>query len=83
MNGTQNLSEDIVFLSSKNWTITPYAGVGIDFLSDHHTGYSTISSIKLTYAIYYAIGGLKAHYNWENWMLGFASRLSSYVQSIP
>jgi hypothetical protein len=42
----------------------------MDFLSDHHTGYSTVSSIKLTYAIYYGIGGLKAHYNWENWMLG-------------
>jgi hypothetical protein len=58
------------FSASENWMITPYAGFGFDFLSDHHTGYSTISPIKLNYSIYYAVVGLKAHYNWENWMVG-------------
>ena len=58
------------FSPNDNWMITPYAGLGLDFLSDHHTGYSTIAPIKLNYAIYYALFGLKAHYTWENWMLG-------------
>jgi hypothetical protein len=59
------------FSAHTNWMITPYAGIGLDFLSDHHTGYSTISPIKLNYAIYYALVGLKTHYTWQNWMLGF------------
>lgn len=58
------------FSASENWVITPYAGIGFDFLSDHHTGYSTISPIKLKYTLYYALAGLKTHYHWENWMLG-------------
>jgi hypothetical protein len=58
------------FSALKNWTITPYAGVGFDFLSDHHKGYSTIPPIKLKYTIYYALAGLETHYTWQNWMLG-------------
>lgn len=58
------------FSALKNWTITPYVGMGLDFLSDHHTGYSTISPIKLKYAIYYAVAGLETHYNWQDWILG-------------
>ena len=54
----------------KNWTITPYAGLGLDFLSDHHTGYSNTSPIHLNYAIYYAIAGVETHYTWQDWMLG-------------
>ena len=54
----------------KNWTITPYAGFGFDFLFDHHTGYASISPIKLNYAIYYAIAGFETHYTWQDWMLG-------------
>lgn len=54
----------------KNWTITPYAGLGLDFLSDHHTGYSFISPIRLKYTIYYAVAGLETHYTWQNWMMG-------------
>ena len=26
----------------ENWTITPYAGLGFDFLFDDHTGYASI-----------------------------------------
>lgn len=58
------------FSALTNWTITPYVGLGIDFLSDRHTGYSTVSPIKLNYALYYALAGLETHYTWENWMLG-------------
>ncbi len=58
------------FRALKNWTITPYAGIGFDFLSDHHSSYSSISSIKLKYAIYYALAGLETHYTWQDWMLG-------------
>jgi hypothetical protein len=54
----------------KNWTITPYLGVGIDFLFDDHTGYDSIAPIHLNYTIYYAVGGLETHYVWPNWMLG-------------
>ncbi len=54
----------------KHWTITPYVGLGFDFLFDDHTSYDSISSIDLKYTIYYAIAGLKTHYTWKNWMLG-------------
>jgi len=58
------------FSALKNWTITPYIGIGLDFLSDHHKGHSTISPIHLKYDIYYAVAGLETHYAWQNWMLG-------------
>ncbi len=67
----------------KNWTITPYAGLGFDFLFDDHTGYASISPIDLNYTIYYAIAGLETHYTWQDWMLGLQARLPSYFQSIP
>jgi hypothetical protein len=54
----------------KNWTVTPYAGIGLDFLSNHLTGYSTVAPIGLKYATYYAIVGLETHYTWQTWMLG-------------
>ncbi|MBI3508666.1 MAG: hypothetical protein HY069_03410 [Chlamydiia bacterium] len=54
----------------KNWTVTPYVGLGFDFLFDDHTGYSTIAPINLNYTIYYAVAGFKTHYTWPNWMLG-------------
>jgi hypothetical protein len=58
------------FSALKNWTITPYVGLGLDFLSDHHSRHSTIAPIQLNYDIYYAIAGLETHYAWKNWMLG-------------
>lgn len=58
------------FSALENWTITPYVGIGLDFLSDHHKRHSTISSIHLKYDIYYAVAGLETHYTWQNWMLG-------------
>lgn len=53
-----------------NWTITPYAGMGLDFLHDNHTGYSTVAPIQLRYNLYYALIGFDAHYTWTNWMAG-------------
>ncbi|MBU6384065.1 MAG: hypothetical protein KGQ49_00155 [Verrucomicrobia bacterium] len=53
-----------------NWTITPYAGLGFDFLFDDRTGYGSIAPIDLQYTIYYAIVGLETHYVWPNWTLG-------------
>jgi hypothetical protein len=58
------------FSALKNWTITPYAGLGLDFLSDHRTGNSRASPIHLKYAIYYALAGVETHYTWQDWMLG-------------
>lgn len=52
------------------WTITPYAGLGFDFLFDNHTGYGSVAPIKLQYTIYYAIAGLETHYTWDHWTLG-------------
>ena len=54
----------------KNWTLSPYAGIGFDFLSDHHTGYSTLSPIHLKYTLYYALAGVETHYLWQDWMVG-------------
>jgi len=54
----------------KNWTITPYAGIGFDFLTDHRSRSSSTPPIKLKYAIYYALAGLETHYAWQDWMLG-------------
>jgi hypothetical protein len=55
---------------TENWSITPYAGLGLDFLHSHQTAYSTFSSITLHYAIYYAVGGLEVKYTQDNWMIG-------------
>jgi hypothetical protein len=54
----------------RNWTITPYAGLGFDFLFDDRTGYGSIAPIDLKYTIYYAIVGFETHYTWPDWMLG-------------
>ncbi len=53
-----------------HWSITPYAGLGLDFIHANQSGYSTIAPIKLRYALYYAIAGLDTRYAWQNWMLG-------------
>lgn len=54
----------------KNWSITPYVGLGIDYLHDYHHGYYAISPIKLRYSLYYAVAGFDTHYTWRDWMLG-------------
>jgi hypothetical protein len=54
----------------KNWTITPYAGLGFDFLFDDHTGYGSVAPINLSYTIYYAVVGVETHYVWTDWTLG-------------
>ena len=53
-----------------HWTITPYAGMGFDFLTDHQSAYSSISSIRLKYKLYYAVAGFDTHYTWNNWSFG-------------
>jgi hypothetical protein len=58
------------FSAHENWTITPYVGLGFDFLSDHHTRHHNIAPIHLKYTIYYAVAGLETHYAWDNWKLG-------------
>jgi outer membrane protein W len=58
------------FSPLENWVITPYVGIGLDYLSDHLTRHSSVSSIRLKYSIYYAIAGVETHYTWQNWMVG-------------
>lgn len=55
---------------NKHWMITPYAGIGMDFIHDNHSSYSDISSIQLRYNLYYAIGGVETRYSWQNYYLG-------------
>ena len=50
--------------------ITPRAGLGLDFISDHRSGFAFISPIHVKYDIYYALAGLEAHYTWTDWMFG-------------
>jgi hypothetical protein len=54
----------------QNWTITPYAGLGFDFLFDNRTGYGSVAPLDLKYTIYYALVGFETHYTWTDWMLG-------------
>ena len=58
------------FSPLKNLAVTPYVGMGIDYIHDAHSAYSTFTSITLNYSIYYAVIGLKTHYTWDNWMAG-------------
>jgi hypothetical protein len=52
------------------WSVTPYGGVGLDFLNDHKLASGSFTTIKLKYQIYYALGGLDIHYIAKNWSLG-------------
>jgi hypothetical protein len=58
------------FSPIKNWRVTPYIGMGIDYISDAQSPYSIYTDIKLGYSIYYSIIGLKTQYTWKNWMAG-------------
>ena len=49
------------------WKLTPYVGIGIDFLTDHKKAYANISAIELKYRLYYAIFGLDVRYAWKDW----------------
>jgi ankyrin repeat protein len=58
------------FSASDHWSITPYAGIGFDFLNDYHTNLCYIPEIQVKYRIFYALIGLETHYTWKNWMVG-------------
>ncbi len=58
------------FCAYPRLTITPYAGIGLDFLKDHKKAYSIFSSVTLNYRTYYALFGFDMHYAWENCYLG-------------
>ena len=58
------------FRALKNWTITPYVGLGLDFLHDDHSAYASVAPTYLRYNIYYAVAGLDTRYTWPDWMLG-------------
>lgn len=65
----------------KDLSITPYGGLGIDFLHDSRSAYSDISSITLRYSLYYAVAGVDLHYTRPNWMIGLqADCLPSFNQ---
>jgi hypothetical protein len=53
-----------------NWSITPYAGLGVDFLHDRHTKTSSLASISLRYSLYYAVAGIDTRYFGRDWMVG-------------
>lgn len=51
-------------------TITPYVGMGLDFLHDNKKSHGTIAAIKLDYSIYYALAGLDFQYYWRSFSVG-------------
>lgn len=53
----------------KSWTLTPYAGLGLDYIHDNHAATASLASIQLRYHLYYAIAGLDTRYVWSNWMV--------------
>ncbi len=58
------------FRVKHHWTITPYAGLGLDFFRSHQTSYDTFDSITLHYNDYYAVAGLETRYTWNDWLFG-------------
>lgn len=58
------------FGATSNFSVTPYAGLGLEFLRDNLKAYSSISAIDLKYRIYYAVVGFDARYTGENWYMG-------------
>ncbi len=58
------------FCAMPRFTITPYAGVGLDYLNDHKDAYSTIASISLHYRTNYSIFGFDSKYSWDGYYLG-------------
>lgn len=57
------------------WTFTPYAGIGMEFLTEHRTSYTTdselfVPSIKMRYQLYYAVAGLDIHCTVKKWSFG-------------
>lgn len=55
--------------SCGRWSVTPYVGVGIEFLYDHHSGFDSIAPIGLNYNLYYAVVGLETRYHWQDWLV--------------
>jgi hypothetical protein len=58
------------FSSCRRWSITPYVGVGFDFIHDNKSPYQMIDPMKLRYNLYYAVAGFDLHYRSANWMAG-------------
>lgn len=58
------------FSIKNRWSITPYLGVGIDWLKAEHSAYSSTPSIKLTYETQYALIGCKTSYKVQKWSFG-------------
>ena len=58
------------FSALKNWTITLYAGLGLDFLHCNKLGTASLLPINLRYHLYYAVAGFETHYVWNDWMFG-------------
>jgi hypothetical protein len=56
--------------AGQDWTVTPYAGIGLDFLTEKRSGYSSVAPITLKYDSYYALAGLETRYSWPDWMWG-------------
>ena len=54
----------------ENWIITPYAGLGLEFLYEGLSSYGSTASTHLQYNIYYAIAGFDTRYIWADWTLG-------------
>jgi hypothetical protein len=58
-------------------SITPYVGIGFDFLKETKSSYPG----TLHYRIYYALAGVDIHYYWQDWLAGVqAECLPTFTQ---
>ena len=58
------------FARCSHWSITPYAGIGFDFLKDRQEAHSDVSAITLHYRLYYALFGFDTRYALQKWTFG-------------
>jgi len=55
----------------ERWMITPYLGIGVDFLNDHKSSTPEVTDIKLKYRLNYGVAGLDVRYMFErDWVFG-------------
>ncbi|MEI6531808.1 MAG: hypothetical protein WCN87_03210 [Chlamydiota bacterium] len=61
------------FNLNSQWTVTPYIGLGFDFITDNKAAYTDgitqVPAIKLHYQTDYAVAGFETRYSWCKWSI--------------
>lgn len=59
------------FSVGQSWMITPYLGLGFDFLREHQSSTHFVTPIGLTYRLNYGLAGVDVRYFYgEDWVFG-------------